>query len=227
MEGKRIFVKFVSLQNPSRIKCVNLPKNTKNEVALLRHLLHQEILADQSIMSLGGNETTPLHDVVLQKFNEDYGELVDLPLSTVFDNVEKNILVRLTQTDQKSTSNEQQSLSANSRSGSRHDAYCEPFSSKKLKPNENDNKIQPFSMNRFSKSKEFVYSFGPIVAVTENASGGSLRSVFVTFMAREPIRRILSASFFSFYSLYVKFFIFFYFNNSCSKSSLLFSMARN
>ena len=80
MEGKQIFVKFGSLQNPSRIKSIKLPsklpKNTKNEVALLRHLLHQEILEDQSIMSLGGNKSTPLHDVVLQKFNEDYGELV-------------------------------------------------------------------------------------------------------------------------------------------------------
>lgn len=84
MEGKQIFVKFVSLQNPSRIKCVNLPKNIKNEVALLKHLLHQEILADESIMSLGGNKSTPLHDVVLQKFNEDFVELVDIPSSTVF-----------------------------------------------------------------------------------------------------------------------------------------------
>ena len=101
MEGKRIFVKFVSLQNPSRIKCVNLPKNTTNEVALLRHLLHQEILADESIMSLVGNKSTPLHDVVLQKFNEDFVELVDIPSSTVFNYVEKNVLVKLTQTDKK------------------------------------------------------------------------------------------------------------------------------
>ena len=101
MEGKRIFVKFVSLQNPSRIICVNLPKNTTNEVALLRHLLHQEILADESIMSLVGNKSTPLHDVVLQKFNEDFVELVDIPSSTVFNYVEKNVLVKLTQTDKK------------------------------------------------------------------------------------------------------------------------------
>ena len=101
MKGKRFFVKFVSLKNPSRIKCVNLPKNTKNEVALLRHLLHQEILADESIMSLVGNKSTPLHDVVLQKFNEDFVELVDIPSSTVFNYVEKNVLVKLTQTDKK------------------------------------------------------------------------------------------------------------------------------
>jgi hypothetical protein len=105
MEGKQIFVKFGSLQNPSRIKYIKLPsklpKNTKNEVALLRHLLHQEILADESIMSLVGNKSTPLHDVVLQKFNEDFVELVDIPSSTVFNYVEKNVLVKLTQTDKK------------------------------------------------------------------------------------------------------------------------------
>ena len=67
---------------------------------MLRHLLHQEILADQSVMSLGGNESTPLHDVVLQKFNEDYGELVDIASSTVFRYVEKDVLVKLTQTDE-------------------------------------------------------------------------------------------------------------------------------
>ncbi len=58
------------------------------------------MLADCSIISLGGSKLTPINDVFLLKYDEDYGQAIDLSSSTVFDNVEKDtVLVKLRKTE--------------------------------------------------------------------------------------------------------------------------------
>jgi hypothetical protein len=102
MPTKKIFVKFGSLSEPTQVKCILLPKNDgkQPEVVILRKLLHAELLADStSIISLGGSQSTPVNDILLLKFDEDYGEVIDVSSSTIFDEREKNVLVKLRQTE--------------------------------------------------------------------------------------------------------------------------------
>lgn len=97
--NKKIFVNFGSLKHPTQVKCILIPNSTQsNDVAVLRTLLYKELLADCSIISLGGSKLTPINDVLLLQYDEDYGQAIDLSSSTVFDNVEKDVLVKLRQT---------------------------------------------------------------------------------------------------------------------------------
>jgi hypothetical protein len=57
MPSKKIFVKFGSIKSPTQIKCIMLPENGEDpEVVTLRRMLYKELLADSSIISLGGSK---------------------------------------------------------------------------------------------------------------------------------------------------------------------------
>ena len=75
---KKIFVNFGSLKHPTQVKCILIPNSTQsNDVAVLRNLLYKELLADCSIISLGGSKLTPINDVLLLKHDEDYRQAID------------------------------------------------------------------------------------------------------------------------------------------------------
>ena len=100
MPSKKIFVKFGSIKSPTQIKCIMLPENGEvPEVVTLRRMLYQELLADSSIISLGGSKSTSMNDIHLLRYDSDYEELIDVSLSTIFDDKEKNVMVKLHQTD--------------------------------------------------------------------------------------------------------------------------------
>lgn len=60
-----------------------LPENdgTEPEIVTLRKMLHKELLADGSIISLGGSQSTPINDILLLKYDADYEELIVLLMS--------------------------------------------------------------------------------------------------------------------------------------------------
>ena len=100
MPSKKIFVKFGSIKSPTQIKCIMLPENGEDpEVVTLRRMLYKELLADSSIISLGGSKSTSINDIHLLRYDSDYEELIDVSLSTIFDDKEKNVMVKLHQTD--------------------------------------------------------------------------------------------------------------------------------
>jgi hypothetical protein len=93
-------VKFFSFKHQTQVKCILIPNSTqRNDVAVLRNLHYKELLAACSIIYLGGSKLTPINDILLLKYDEDYGQAIDLSLSTVFDVLEKYFLVKLRQTE--------------------------------------------------------------------------------------------------------------------------------
>ncbi|EFX68773.1 hypothetical protein DAPPUDRAFT_114228 [Daphnia pulex] len=80
--NKQIFVKLCSLKHPTQVKCILIPNSTQsNDVAVLRNLLYKELMADCSIISLGGSKLTPINDIRLLKYDEDYGQAMVGPIA--------------------------------------------------------------------------------------------------------------------------------------------------
>ena len=96
-----IVLKFQSLRDPVLVKKVSIPSHNPKlfDVDILKQMLLKEMLEDDTIKLLGGNESTTVNDISILKYDEEIEEGVDVLRSEVFCRIEKNVLVRLRKTD--------------------------------------------------------------------------------------------------------------------------------
>jgi hypothetical protein len=96
-----IVLKFQCLTNPVLVKKLLIPSHDPNlfDVDVLKEILLKEMLEDNTVRLLGGNEKTTIDDISIMKYDEDVDEEIDVHRSEVFCRIEKNVLVKLRQTD--------------------------------------------------------------------------------------------------------------------------------
>ena len=96
-----IVLKFQSLTDPVLVKKVSIPSHNPKlfDVDILKQMLLKEMLEDDTIKLLGGNESTTVNDISILKYDEEIEEVVDVLRSEVFCRIEKNVLVKLRKTD--------------------------------------------------------------------------------------------------------------------------------
>jgi hypothetical protein len=96
-----IVLKFQSLTDPVLVKKVSIPSHNPKlfDVDILKQMLLKEMLEDDSIKLLGGNESTTVNDISILKYDEEIEEVVYVLRSEVFCGIENNVLVKLRKTD--------------------------------------------------------------------------------------------------------------------------------
>ncbi len=92
---RKLCVKFESLKDPVRTKCVMLPVSgsTSSYLTVLKEILLKELLVDMSILDLQFNKSksTRVGDLIIFKYDEDFGQAIEVDPSVVF--LDKDIVM--------------------------------------------------------------------------------------------------------------------------------------
>lgn len=96
-----IVLKFQCLTKTVLVKKLFIPSHDPNlfDVDVLKEILLKEMLEDDTVRLLGGNEKTTIDDISIMQYDKEVDEEIDVHRSKVFSGLEKNVLVKLRQTD--------------------------------------------------------------------------------------------------------------------------------